>query len=178
MEECWTTCCHSLGIENGYLHPRRHHGSIVLWVSLCTFAMEASAMVWWYMQSLWPDAYYYLAFLKFVGNMISWVTGIFSEHIYSYILYLCTIQSVHKAGLADLILSQRANGPCGDHSGSFRINILTWNSGHVGVGWLKTTYSSQKQTVNYHPSMDYIQINSKINMFTLVYTSNFWPHQP
>jgi hypothetical protein len=129
-------------------------------------------------RSLWPDAYYYLAFLKFVGNMISWVTGIFSEHIYSYILYLCTIQSVHKAGLADLILSQRANGPCGDHSGSFRINILTWNSGHVGVGWLKTTYSSQKQTVNYHPSMDYIQINSKINMFTLVYTSNFWPHQP
>lgn len=122
-------------------------------------------------RSLWPDAYYYLAFLKFVRNMISRVTGIFSEHIYSYILYLCTIQSVHKAGLADLILSQRAlRYPCGA-VGSFRINILTCYSaamleGHVG--WLKTTYSS----------MESIQINIKINMFTLVYTSNFWPHQP
>ena len=86
--------------------------------------------------------------------MISWVTGNFSEHIYSYILYLCTIQSVHKAVLADLILSQHfaLRYPCGA-VGSFRINILTCYSAAMleYVGWLKTTYSSQKQTGNYHP---------------------------
>ena len=117
--------------------------------------------------------------------MISWVTGIFSEHIYSYILYLCTIQSVHKAGLADLILSQRANGPCGDHSGSFRINIPHLKQRPCWSWMTKNNlFITKTQTVNYHPSMDYIQINSKINMFytclhlKLLTTSTVADHHP
>lgn len=121
-------------------------------------------------RSLWPDAYYYLAFLKFVRNMISWVTGIFLN-TYIHIFYTCVPFKVFIRQ-AWLILFW-ANAPTG-HA----VIILTWNSGHVGVGWLKTTYSSQKQIHGLYPNKHQNQHVYTCLHLKLLTTSTVADHHP